>query len=458
MRWSDLTTTILDVPVQPQPFELVELVLPSGSCPYLYAWDGERFKFVTDILGASPLGLPVSDSRYVEADPEEYLSLGNERQFLPRNDKYELRITEELREVLYLDQASLVVVDHPAGTIVAPTSKMLVGRPFLPHELWTLRPRLALKRATRSDGLNATDLLATNDARLVGPVHLREPQLRGLAETFGITLDFGELPVSEPLVLVLNGWLRFGGGMANIAGSLDPNLPFPFPILEAELPDGSWKRVAVDVGVPAGKTKTILVDLEGKLPSGVRRLRLTTAFELYWDSVLLCVKASAHENHVTSLRPNRSDLHWRGFSEFAPLPDWLPLTPEYDRLRTGPPWRRTPYGWCTRYGAVGDLVGEEDNALVLLNGGDELALSFAADQLPPKPGGSERDFFLHVVGWDKDADFHVGQGWRVEPLPFLGMDDQAYGHQPRPSNLDDTWRARYNTRWVGPLVLSQKRN
>ena len=185
---------------------------------------------------------------------------------------------------------------------------------------------------------------------------------------------------------------------------------------------------------------------------------MTTAFELYWDSASLCVKASAQENQVTSLRPSRSDLHWRGFSEFAPLPDWLPLTPEYDRLRTAPPWRRTPYGWCTRYGAVDDLVAEEDNALVLLNGGDELALGFAADQLPPKPEGSERDFFLHVVGWDKDADFHVGQGWRVEPLPFLGMDDQAYGHQPRPSNLDDAWRAKYNTRWVGPLVLSQKRS
>ena len=456
MRWSDLSTTTMDVPVQPQPLEMVELVLPSGSCPYLFAWNGERFKFVTDILGASPLGLPVSQSRFVEEDPEEYLSLGNDRQFPPRDHEYEVRITEELREVLYLDHAKLVVVDHPAGTIVAPTSKMLPGRPFLPHEVWTLRPRSALKHAIRSDGLDVTELLAANDARLAGPVRLREPQLRGLAEPFSLTFDFGELNVSEPLVLVLNGWLRFGGGMANVAGSLDPNLPFPFPVLEAELPNGLWKPVAVDVGVPAGKTKTILVDLEGKLPTGAKRLRLTTAFELYWDSALLCVKASARENRVTSLNPNRSNLHWRGFSEFAALPDWLPLTPEYDRLRDAPPWRRTPFGWCTRYGAVDDLVAQKDNALVLLNGGDELALGFAADQLPAKPEGFERDFFLYVVGWDKDADFHVGQGWKVEPLPFLGMDDQAYGRQPRPANLDDGWRAKYNTRWVGPLVLRQK--
>jgi len=457
MRWSDLTTTTLDVPVQPQAFEWVELTLPTGSCPNLYAWNGEAFKFVTDILGASPLGLPVSEARYVEEDPEEYLALGNERQFPPRHGQYEVRITEELREVLYLDQAKLVVVDHPSGVITAPTSKMVASRPFPAHALWTLRPRAALKRAARGDGLDATELLAATDGRLVGPERLREPQLRGLAEPFTLTLDFGPIPVAEPIVLVLNGWLRFGGGMANIAGSLDPQLPFPFPTLEAELADGSWQPVRVDVGVPAGKTKAILVDLEGKLPSGARRLRLTTAFELYWDSISLAVKDSGQQNRETTLRPSRADLHWRGFSEFASLPSWLPLTPEYDRLREGPPWGRTPSGWCTRYGGVDELVAEKDNALALLNGGDELALSFAADQLPPKPEGFERDFFLYVVGWDKDADFHVGQGWRVEPLPFHGMDDQAYGRQPRPSNLDDRWQAKYNTRWVGPLVLSQKR-
>ena len=65
-----------------------------------------------------------------------------------------------------------------------------------------------------------------------------------------------------------------------------------------------------------------------------------------------------------------------------------------------------------------------------------------------------RDFFLHVVGWDKDADFHVEQGWRLGPLPFRGMDDQAYGREQRPANLDDSWIKEYNTRWVGPVVLT----
>ena len=94
--------------------------------------------------------------------------------------------------------------------------------------------------------------------------------------------------------------------------------------------------------------------------------------------------------------------------------------------------------------------------MVLLNGGDELALSFPADQLPPKPAGFERSFFLHVVGWDKDADFHVAEGWRVEPLPFRGMEDQSYARQTRPSGLSDAWIRNYNTRWVGPLMLSRE--
>jgi len=39
------------------------------------------FQFVTDILGASHLGLPISKTHYIEADPEELLALGDEKYF-----------------------------------------------------------------------------------------------------------------------------------------------------------------------------------------------------------------------------------------------------------------------------------------------------------------------------------------------------------------------------------------
>ena len=122
-------------------------------------------------------------------------------------------------------------------------------------------------------------------------------------------------------MLALTGWLRFGGGMANIAASHDPNLPFPFPTLEVETPDGSWQPVDVTVGAPAGKTKTILVDLAGKLAAGSRRLRLSAAFEIHWDRIALFERAGLTAQTTSPrLSPARTDLHWRGFSEFEDLP------------------------------------------------------------------------------------------------------------------------------------------
>ncbi len=453
VHWFDLSTAEVDVPVERGMHSVVEPKLPSGSCPYLYAWDGREFRFVTDILGAAPLGLPQDEKRYVPADPEELLALGGEAQFPPHNGRYEVRITDELREALYLDEARLVAVDHPVGTLVAATSKMHASGPFPAHEIRTLRPIAAPLAATRSDGLDVTEALARADGVMVSPVKLRRPQLRGLAEPYSVTLDFGPLPPRRPLVLVLTGWLHFGGGMANIAGAIDPTLPFPFPLLEAELGDGTWRKVEADVGTPAGKTKTIIVDLEGRLPEGARRLRLSAAFEIYWDSALLCEKAGEAETSHRDVLAARAELHWRGFSRYAHLPESLPLTPVYGDVSPVPPWDRTTAGWFTRYGPVDDLVVQRDDRLVLLAGGDELAVSFDAGKLPPPAAGMTRDFFLHVVGWDKDADFHVGQGWQVGPLPFQGMDDQAYGREPRPGRLDDSWVKAYNTRWVDPIVV-----
>lgn len=454
VRWFDLSTAQVDVPVGREVYTVTEPTLPSGSCPYLYTWDGKSFNFVTDILGAAPLGLPMNEKMFVPADSEELLALGDETRFPPRNGAYEIRITDELREVLYLDEAHLVAVDHPAGTIVCPTSKMLPSPPFPRHELWTLHPLATPRHAVRSDGLDVTAALARIDQQMVSPVQLRRPQVRGLAESFSVTLDFGPLPTERPLVLALTGWIHFGGGMANISGSIDPTLPFPFPGLEAELADGTWQKVEVVVGTPAGKTKTILVDLEKKLPAGTQRLRLSTAYEIHWDGAQLCEKAGNAATREHHLLPDRTDLHWRGYGRYADLPRSLPRTPIYTDVSPVPPWDHTPGGWFTRYGAVDELVKQRDDRLVLLAGGDELALSFDAARLPPPAPGTTRDFFLHAVGWDKDADFHIEQGWQLEPFPFHGMDDQAYGKEPRPSRLDDAWIKEYNTRWVGPTVVN----
>ena len=462
VRWFDLAVNSVDLKVEcPKLFAMEELILPTGSCPYLYAWDGKRFRFVTDLLGAAPLGLRVSEHRFVEADPNEFVWIGNETNFVPRAGHYVLQITEELREVLYLDEAKLVVVDHPPGTEVHTTGKLRPGKPFPPHQLVTLHRRQPLLNALNHEGADVTRLLMESDGQHVSPTKLRALQLRGLAEPHSIMLDFGPLDETRPLVLALTGWLRFGGGMANVGASHNPDLPFPFPILEVEARDSNgqpqWKPADIVAGAPVGKTKTILVDLQDKLPAGARRLRLSTAFEIHWDRVALFEKRDGSETQIATLAPLHADLHWRGYSEFEDWPWQLPLTPNYDRVGQTANWRITPEGWCTRYGEVGELIAVKDNALALLNGGDELTLSFSVTQLPAKSSGAVRDFFLFSSGWDKDADFHCELGYQVEPLPWHGLEDQSYGKQSRPAFPNDDWIKKYNTRWVGPNALSRSK-
>lgn len=454
VRWFDLAVPSVDMKVECKDILIAELILPTGSCPYLYVWDGTKHRFVTDLLGASPIGLPVAEGRYIEADPDEIVWIGNESSFQPLNGAYQAQITEELREVLYLDEAKLLVVDHPPGTEVHPTDKLVPGRPFPPSSLITLAARKPLVRARTLEGADVTEALQQVDRVMVSPAQLHIPQRRGMAERHGVELDFGALETQKPLVLALNGWLRFGGGMANIASSHLPDLPFPFPVLEAEV-DGKWQAVNVTAGAPAGKTKTIIVDLEGKLPAGARKLRLTAGFEIHWDRIALFEKAGEGATRIVTVAPSSTDLHWRGFSNFQDLPWTQPLTPDYTSVFQEPKWRLNVSGWCTRYGAVDELIAKRDDMLALINAGDELTLRFAASSVPPRPANTERDFFLYTDGWDKDADFHVARGTTIEPIPWHGMSDQQYGWEPRPAHLDEAWIGKYNTRWVAPETLKR---
>jgi Flp pilus assembly protein TadD len=458
VRWFDTQLPSIDVAVEPKVvLNLIELTVPGGSCPYLYAWDGTRFRFLTDLLGAAPVGLPVAPGRYIEADPEELVRIGTAAQFPARDGRHVLQVTEELREILYLDAARLVVVDHPPGVEVHPTSKLMPGRPFPEHRLVALHQPIPLRAASTLEGSDVTPLLQATDRLRVSPPKPHGESYRGLAEPHGVILDFGTIPIHEPLVLLLDGWLRFGGGMANIAASHRSDFGFPFPVLEAEVADGSWQKLDVTVGAPAGKTKTILADLTGILPAGVRRLRLTQSFEIHWDRIALLRPADPSSIREFRQLPVRADLHPRGYSVFADLPWTEPLTPLYEQLLPQPNWRYTPSGWATRTGDVRELIAERDQGLAIVAAGDELTLEFDAAAQPAAPAGTTRTFFFWSVGWDKDADYHVAAGTTIEPLPWTGMDDQKHGVQPRPPFASDKLHAEYNTRWVGPHALAQRK-
>ncbi len=456
-HWTD-TITQVDYEIEDcSSLVMFELEMPTGSCPYLYAWDGSGFRFVTDLLGAAPLGLPMAEGKYIPADTDEIVWIGDEAMFPARDGKHWIQITEELREVLYLDEAKLMVVDHPEGTEVHATSKLVPQAPFPETKIRTFKNPMPPIKALRNDGVEMTEALRDVDEIRASPVALQRPQLRGWAEPYSLDMDFGTLDPSCPWALVMTGWLHFGGGMANIGASHDTSLPFPFPTLEIMGPNGNWEPLEVVTGAPAGKTKTMIVDLADRLPYDACRIRCSMAFEIHWDRIQLMEAVDEANTLVHAVSPATSDLHWRGFSRYQEGPWTQPLTPDYDQVRFDPSWLITPSGWCTRYGSVNELLGSKDNQLVLMNGGDECTLGFDTGTLPAKPISAKRDYFLFTSGWDKDADFHVAQGWTVNPIPWHGMDPQSYGQEQRPDDLDDGWMKAYNTRWVGEMTLRKRR-
>src|SRR5260370_9735111 len=100
----------------------------SGSCPMIFTWDGSRFVFITDVLGVAPLGASSGDGRFFPVDHDEYVSIPGEM-LKERDGAYEVRVTEELHEVSYLDQIRLQPMDHPPDTATV-TNEKLKPPPF----------------------------------------------------------------------------------------------------------------------------------------------------------------------------------------------------------------------------------------------------------------------------------------------------------------------------------------
>ena len=142
-------------------------------------------------------------------------------------------------------------------------------------------------RSARVRRLDRTAALATEDVQFAQPGELLPQPVVGFTKPLSIEFDFGELPTSDDLLLVLTGWFRFGDSSTNIAGSQRGDLQVVWPRLEVAGADGRWQMVEDMVGFPAGNTKTIVCDLNGKLPPDARRFRLTTSFEVRWDRFAL---------------------------------------------------------------------------------------------------------------------------------------------------------------------------
>jgi Tfp pilus assembly protein PilF len=437
--------------------DVLEQQLLKGSCPFLYVWDGQRFTFATDVMWNSALGMPLGimtrEGGIMSASPhasQEYLRIPPGL-LQARDGRYQLRLTEELWEAGYLDEVRLLAVDHPDSI------QAYLNERFTPagasalrlYQVARTRPPVA---ASDEHGNDLLPALRAQDH--VYAATLVPARYQGMTELHDLVLDFGNLAGMDSVFLFLTGWIYPTDASINLAlaqSSAPQVVPVQVQVRDASGPAGQWRTVTSDLGFPAGKNKTIIADLTGKLPRRDARIRIRTNMEIYWDRAFVAATASGSPVTVTNLRLTAADLHYRGFSRMYQKggrygPQWY----DYQDVSRDPAWAPIT-GAFTRYGDVLPLVHASDDQYVIFGPGDEIALQFDSAAAPPLPPGWTRDFVLYSDAWLKDADLNTAGGGTVEPLPFHSMSRYPYGREEAfPADADHRrFVETYNTRRVG---------
>ena len=433
---------------------LVEEQVLKGSCPFLYAWNGQRFEFVTDVMWRSALGMPMDimggGKGYAPAAASrEYIRIPGDA-LRPKGDVYPIQVTGELWETGYLDQVKLLVVDHPDSV------QVLVDERFVPPGDASLRiyqmarPRIPVS-ATDEHGRDLLPLLRERDDRYVSQFRLG--RFQGLTETHDLVLDLGPLSASDNVTLFFNGWIFPTDASINVALSQSGRGGSIPPQVQVVGPDGAWHTVIADMGFPSGKAKTVVVDLAGKFLSRDRRVRIRTNMQIYWDQVFFTTGDVRGPVPQTTLAPIAADLHFRGFSRvYRKGGRYGPFWFDYAAVDREPRWLSLR-GRFTRYGDVLSLLQEPDDRYVVFGPGDEITVEFPTKGVPALPPGWRRDFLLYSDSWLKDADLHTGTGQSVDPLPFHAMQRYPYGSdQAYPGDPEhQRYLSEYLTRRMGPV-------
>lgn len=430
-----------------------ELDRKPSSCPFLYTWNGSRFEFVTDFLGGGEMGAWVAPGVRSVPDPDEYVRIRSD-QLRARDGRYELRVTNELEEALFMDRAQLVAITHPAGTDVYPNEGLRSPEARGAFTIYTAHAPRPPRRALDQHGHDVRDRLTAIDRRYADDFR-REP-IQGYAEEHALYLDLGTIPEGTPARLLLTGWTDYAFSSDNVAAH-QAGLASRPPWLEIKDRNGAWRVAIPEVGLPVGRPQTVVVDLTPHLSArDAVEVRLVTTLRVYWDQVLVDTSVPATYS-VTRLDPIDARLRWRGFSAETSPDGRAPFTYDYDEVSRVSPWKTMP-GRYTREGDVVPLLVSLDDQFVIAAPGDEIALMFDRAALPPLASGWTRTFFLYADGFSKEMNLQSSSPDRLEPLPFHAMSRYPYpASESYPRTQEhDRYRAQYNTRLVGgplpPLV------
>jgi hypothetical protein len=442
IRWpSGILQSEID-PAAGKMHQVRELDRKGTSCPILYTWNGTSFEFVTDFLGGSAIGYLQSPGQYSIPDTDEFVRIEG-RQLAEVRGRYVLNLNNQLEEVIFFDQARLLVVDHPAGTEMYPNERLMPGPPYPGFRIFTTREARPPVSAVDGKGRDVLHLISERDRCY--PEDFGHLPFKGYAEPHSLEIDLGDLSGASKILLVIDAWIDYADSSSNLAAS-QADVKLHPPALQVKDEKGMWKTVMSSMGFPAGLPKTMTVDLTGKFFARDYRIRIRTNMKIYWDRIRVDTSPDV-EVRMTRLDPLSADLHFRGYPAYYTPDGRLPWIYDYGRIRSSETWG-THAGAYTRYGDVRGLLAERDDRFAVTRHGDEISLGFDAGAAPPLKPGWVRDFLLYAVGYGKDMDLNSLYSEVIGPLPFRGMSRYPYAS---PEGYPDdeehrTYLREYNTR------------
>ena len=411
-----------------------------SSCPVLFAWDGHKYRLVTDVIGAAVVGHWFTPQRRNIPNPGEWIKVDGDAIALV-NGRVSVRFIEPMEEVNYIDQLRLVAVDHPADVEVNPDERFLDDPPFASGRVVASRAARLPFAAWDGEGRDVLDVLSRRDHKFASG--FMPTPYDGFSNLHALTLDLGSLDVQSPLRLLMTGYVNYFSATSLYAAWQAGIKPIS-PYVEVQVPDGSWQRITGEAGFPAGLERTIVVDLTGKLPAGAQRIRLMSNLEIFWDQVLIDQSSDA-EAHTAEVPLATATLHFRGYPRQIEGPSPGDLDYDYDRVSLTGPFQHER-GNYTRLGDVTALVTGIDDRFAIFGSGEEIAAEFDAVKLPALPPHWKRDYFFYANGFVKDMDWWDGSPFTVAQLPFHGMSTYPYPDAEK-SPVDAESFLEYQLNW-----------
>lgn len=387
-----------------------------ASCPVLFAWDGERYDFVSDLLGVAGIGFFLEPGTYSDPRPWEFFKFP-EGSIAPREGRYTIKIGEPMEEIAYIDTARLHVHDLPPGWGVTLDERMHTGGGPEPTgaAIYYREDSVRLPaRAMNDRGEDVTETVRVANHEAAPPGERHRQFLGRLEQEHRLTLSFDEVinpPGSRP-VLVAHGWVEYPYSQT-LFSAWQAGADYTPPSLEAHA-DGQWQMVYEQFGYPAGMPREMSLPLDA-LPAGTTALRLSGNWEVYWDQIkVVHAESPPASAKVHELGIDRARVAKTGFARRDTLDQRLPY---YDYEDRSPYWdTKYPTGYYTALGPVEPLVTEANDAFAVFGPGEELHLEF--EMLEPPAEGIDRVVVLEVRGYAKDMDLYTRDGETVGPMPY----------------------------------------